>query len=73
MTSAAQDGAAQNPSGLVPDAAEVAISSALASLDDLRELPVSEHVERFEAVHSALIDALNSAEGARSASSDHGS
>jgi hypothetical protein len=61
------------PTGADEEQASVqAISEALASLDDVRELPVSEHVERFEAVHSALTDALNRAENLLSGSNGNG-
>ncbi|WP_295145937.1 MULTISPECIES: hypothetical protein [unclassified Saccharopolyspora] len=73
MTSPGQQGepSVPNPSMLarqVDDgsAAEQAISAALARLDEVRELPVAEHVERFEAVHSALSDALSKAENMHS-------
>lgn len=36
------------------------IEDAVASLDTLGELPLSEHVERFEAVHTELTVALSS-------------
>jgi len=36
-----------------------ATSDALAATEDLASVPVSEHVARFEAVHSALSDALS--------------
>nr|WP_229680046.1 hypothetical protein [Saccharopolyspora subtropica] len=48
-----------------------AIETALAELDDVRELPVSEHVERFEAVHAALTDALSKADNFLSGTSAH--
>lgn len=34
------------------------VDSAVTALDDLDELSVSEHVERYEAVHAALQDCL---------------
>jgi hypothetical protein len=52
---------------------EAAITTALAGLDDIRDLPVSEHVERFEAVHTALTEALGSAESLLSGPNGHGS
>lgn len=52
---------------------EQAISAALAGLDDVRRLPVSEHVERFEAVHAALTDALSKAENVSSSPNGYGS
>ncbi|MBB3053325.1 hypothetical protein FHS23_004369 [Prauserella isguenensis] len=36
------------------------IDEAVAALDDLEQLPVAEHVERFEAVHTELTVALSS-------------
>ncbi|WP_183786601.1 hypothetical protein [Prauserella sediminis] len=36
------------------------IDDAVAALDDLDEVPVAEHVERFEAVHTELTVALSS-------------
>lgn len=53
--------------------AEQAIEEALARLGNLAELPVSEHVERFDAVHTALTDALSKAENLLSGSSGNGS
>ncbi|MFR9732219.1 hypothetical protein ACL03H_23585 [Saccharopolyspora sp. MS10] len=53
-------------------AAEEAIGDALARLDEVRELPVADHVERFEAVHSALSDALSAAENMLSGSTGGG-
>jgi hypothetical protein len=35
------------------------VSEALAATEDLASVPVAEHVARFEAVHSALSDALS--------------
>lgn len=35
------------------------IETAMAGLDGVEDLPVGEHVERFDAVHSALTDALS--------------
>ena len=49
-------------------AVEQAISAAIAELDEVRERPVAEHVERFEAVHTALSDALSTAENMLSGS-----
>jgi hypothetical protein len=37
-----------------------AIDAAMAGLAELDPLPVAEHVARFDAVHSALSDALSS-------------
>jgi hypothetical protein len=37
-----------------------AIDSAVAALDDLDELPLADHVERFDTVHTALSAALSS-------------
>ncbi|WP_243794105.1 hypothetical protein [Saccharopolyspora gloriosae] len=53
-------------------AAEQAIGEALARLDEVRELPVADHVERFEAVHAALSDALSKAENMLSGSTGGG-
>jgi hypothetical protein len=36
------------------------IDAAMAGLSELDALPVTEHVARFDAVHSALSDALSS-------------
>ncbi|MDR7300311.1 hypothetical protein [Haloactinomyces albus] len=52
---------------------ERAIEEALARLGNLAELPVSEHVERFDAVHTALTEALGKAENLLSGSSGNGS
>ena len=49
--------------------AEQAVVEALAGLSGLDELPVSEHVSRFDAVHTALTDALSKAENLLSGSS----
>ncbi len=51
---------------------EDAIGQALAGLEETPELPVSEHVGRFEAVHSVLADALNRAESSLSGPSSGG-
>ncbi|MEV0089306.1 MULTISPECIES: hypothetical protein [Saccharopolyspora] len=48
-----------------------AIAAAVARLDEVRELPVAEHVERFEAVHAALTDALSKADNLLSGTSAH--
>lgn len=53
-------------------AVEQSIADAVAGLDGLDELAVSEHVHRFDAVHSALTDALTSAENLLSGSSGNG-
>lgn len=53
-------------------AAEQAIGAAIAELDEVRERPVAEHVERFEAVHTALSDALSKAENMLSGSTGGG-
>ncbi|GAA2789411.1 hypothetical protein [Saccharopolyspora taberi] len=50
-----------------------AIGTALSGLDDLPELPVPEHVERFEAVHTALTNALSKADNLLSGTSGNGS
>lgn len=36
-----------------------AVDRELARLNELDDLPVAEHVERFEAVHAVLADALS--------------
>ncbi|WP_028852404.1 hypothetical protein [Thermocrispum municipale] len=36
------------------------VAEAVAGLDDLDDLPLSEHVERFDAVHTELTVALSS-------------
>lgn len=51
---------------------ENSIGQALAGLDETSELPLAEHVERFETVHSVLADALNRAENSLSGSSGSG-
>ena len=48
---------------------EDAIGRALSGLEETPELPVAEHVERLEAVHSVLPDPLHRAEGLLSGSS----
>ncbi|GAA4615023.1 hypothetical protein [Saccharopolyspora hordei] len=48
-----------------------AIAEAVAGLDDVQELPVAEHVERFEAVHAALTDALSKADHLSSGTNAH--
>lgn len=82
MTSPGQqsNGAMPNPTALArPNRAddghvsEQAISEALAGLDAVRQLPVAEHVQRFEAVHTALTDALSKAENLSSTSNGYGS
>lgn len=71
MTSPA-DGASTNATGGA-DTYEAAIAAALAGLDDLSERPVSEHVERFEAAHATLTDALSGAESLLSGAREDGS
>lgn len=39
-----------------------AVTAALAELDQVGDLPVAEHVRRFEAAHTALTDALAKAD-----------
>lgn len=39
-----------------------AIQAAVAELEAISEQPVTEHVQRFEAVHTALTDALSKAD-----------
>ncbi|WP_246868724.1 hypothetical protein [Saccharopolyspora sp. ASAGF58] len=77
MTSPWQQGPqAPNPAMLARPAddgqpAIDAIAAAVAELDEVRELPVAEHVGRFEAVHAALTDALSKADNLLSATSAH--
>ena len=40
-----------------------AVQDAMARTEDLDEVPVAEHVARFDAVHQALADALSSIDG----------
>jgi hypothetical protein len=69
MTSPADE----EPTATEADAAELAIATALTGLDDVAERPVSEHVERFEAAHATLTDALSDAERLLSSSRGDGS
>jgi hypothetical protein len=46
------------PAGVPPEVARLAV--AVADLDDLGELPVPEHVARYDAVHAELSEALGS-------------
>ncbi|MBQ0927558.1 MULTISPECIES: hypothetical protein [Saccharopolyspora] len=39
-----------------------AISAAMTELDEVRDQPVAEHVQRFENVHSSLTEALSKAD-----------
>ncbi|MBE9375947.1 hypothetical protein IQ251_15965 [Saccharopolyspora sp. HNM0983] len=39
-----------------------AVAAAVADLDQIEDLPVAEHVRRFEAAHTALTDALAKAD-----------
>lgn len=71
MTSPADGASISAASGA--DACEAAIAAALTGLDDLVERPVSEHVERFEAAHAALTDALSGAESLLSGAHEGGS
>ncbi|WP_019854212.1 hypothetical protein [Actinopolyspora mortivallis] len=54
-------------------AAEANVRQRMRGLDELDELPVSEHVARFEAVHEALTHALNRADELLSGASGSGS
>ncbi|GAA0562103.1 hypothetical protein A8924_5631 [Saccharopolyspora erythraea NRRL 2338] len=54
-------------------AAVQAIEAALCRLDEVGDLPVPEHVERFEAVHTALTDALSKADNPHSGTNGNGS
>jgi hypothetical protein len=69
MTELPGNGVVPNPAMLARQvnfedgqAAVDAIEQALQDLEQLRELPVAEHVGRFEAVHAALADALAKAD-----------
>lgn len=42
-----------------PPGTQAAVDRALAGLDGLAELPLAEHVARFDAVHTALVNALS--------------
>lgn len=44
--------------------ADAAVADALARTADLDDVPVMEHVARFDAVHVALSDALSAIDGA---------
>ena len=46
------------------DALAGTLTTALAGLDDLDALPVTEHVARFDAVHEAAAHALSMIDGA---------
>lgn len=81
MTSPGQQssGAVPNPTVLATSnheddtaSSEQAIIAALSGLDGMRQLPVSEHVQRFEAVHTALTDALSQADNLSPTSSGYG-
>ncbi|MGW1679783.1 hypothetical protein [Saccharopolyspora sp. NPDC002376] len=48
-----------------------AIGTAVAALDEVSETPVAEHVERFEAVHAALTEALSKADHLLSGTTAH--
>jgi hypothetical protein len=50
------------PPGSFPQQTDprAAIAEAVAGLDDLDALPLTEHVERFDAVHTELTVALSS-------------
>ncbi|MDQ0382156.1 hypothetical protein [Amycolatopsis thermophila] len=49
------------PPGAAPPAdPRPGIADAMAALDDLDQVPLAEHVERFDTVHSALTAALSS-------------
>lgn len=49
------------PPGPAPQAdPRAAIDEAVAGLDDLDRVPLAEHVERFDAVHTELTHALSS-------------
>jgi hypothetical protein len=77
MTSAEQDDTPRTPNPtLLATTGAVdsgrAIEEAMALLDDLDDRPVADHVERFEAVHTALADALSKAESLMSGTNGNG-
>ncbi|HEY3258861.1 MAG TPA: hypothetical protein VGJ95_01105, partial [Pseudonocardiaceae bacterium] len=43
---------------------DAAVERAIAGLADLADVPVAEHVARFDAVHQALAEALSAIDGA---------
>ncbi|MTD59313.1 hypothetical protein [Amycolatopsis pithecellobii] len=49
-----------NPVPGPPPDPRAGIEEAVAGLDDLGRLPLAEHVERFDAVHTQLTTALSS-------------
>jgi hypothetical protein len=51
------------PPAEVADVLPGELRQALASLDDLDDLPVSEHVERYQQIHAGLQSALSDIEG----------
>ena len=52
-------------SGQVADSdLDPALDDAVAGIADLDDVPVAEHVARFDAVHQALADALSAIDGA---------
>lgn len=53
--------------------AEEAVRRCVGGLEGLEDVPVSEHVARFDAVHEALTHALNQADELLSGSSGSGS
>jgi hypothetical protein len=45
------------------DALPADLRDALGSLDELRDLPLTEHVDRYQRIHSGLQSALSDIEG----------
>ncbi|WP_431920558.1 hypothetical protein [Amycolatopsis tucumanensis] len=48
------------PAAAPPQDPRAGIEEAMAALDDLDQIPLAEHVERFDAVHAELTTALSS-------------
>jgi hypothetical protein len=46
------------------DTSATAVDEAMAGIADLDQIPVADHVARFDAVHRALADALSAIDGA---------
>ena len=47
------------PDGVSQEDPTVAVDAAMAGTDALEEIPLAEHVARFDAVHGALNEALS--------------
>jgi hypothetical protein len=59
----AEDGYEQQSLLPASSTGDVGIDAALADLEDLSNLPVADHVARYEAVHDVLASALNDLAG----------